>query len=71
MFQANFHPDSLLRLAQIIGGDYPLIGVGRTRFFELVAEGKLPPPIKVGRATFWRAGDLIDALRQLAQGAGQ
>lgn len=39
--------------------------VGTTYIYELIKQGKLPKPIKQGRASFWRASDIkkyIDSL---------
>lgn len=39
--------------------------IGTTYLYELVKQGKLPKPIKQGRASFWRASDIkkyIDSL---------
>lgn len=69
---AVWHPDALLRRKDIIEGTRqhpPLLRVGSSKFHSLINEGKLPPPIHIGRAAFWRAGDLIEAIRKL--GAGQ
>lgn len=64
---AQIHPDALIRKAQILGtnGNPPLLAVGNTRFYELIAEGKLPKPRKIGAASFWRAGDILAALEAL------
>ncbi|MCW5621907.1 MAG: AlpA family phage regulatory protein [Burkholderiales bacterium] len=36
-----------------------VVGLRRTRFLELVAEGKLPQPVRVGgRSTKWIEGEL-------------
>ena len=64
---AGFHPDSLIRARQIIGedGTPPLLSVGRTHFYALVRDGRLPPPKKVGTMSLWRVGDLLDAIAKL------
>ncbi|WP_449370769.1 helix-turn-helix transcriptional regulator [Thiomonas sp.] len=64
---AGFHPDALVRARQIIGedGTPPLISVGRTHFYALVKEGRLPQPRKVGAMSLWRVGDLLDAFSKL------
>lgn len=64
---AQIHEDALLRVAQILGSADapPLIAIGRTKFYALIASGQLPPPRKLGRTSVWRAGDVIDALRRL------
>jgi predicted DNA-binding transcriptional regulator AlpA len=63
----NIHPDSLIRLHQILGlnGAPPLLACGRTQFYAWVKEGRLPPPRKVGHVSFWRAGDILEALQRL------
>ncbi len=60
-------PDARLRLADILGlgGRAPLLGIKRTKFYELVGEGKLPRPQKIGRASLWRVGDLLAAMDSL------
>lgn len=63
---ANFHPDALLRLDQIIGGATPLLGVRKTKLYDLVKIGRFPAPIKLGRTSLWRASDVLEALRRLA-----
>ena len=64
---ASFHPDALIRARQIIGedGTPPLLSVGRTHFYALVKQGKIPQPKKVGTMSLWRVGDLIDAIAKL------
>lgn len=67
-----WHPDALIRRRDIIEGSRqhpPLLRVGTTKFHDLVNAGLLPRPIHVGKAAFWRAGDVLEALRKL--GAGQ
>lgn len=39
--------------------------IGTTFVYELIKRGKLPQPLKQGRASFWRASDIkkyIDSL---------
>lgn len=64
---AQIHPDALIRKAQILGtnGTAPLLAIGNTRFYELISEGRLPKPRKIGTASFWRAGDILAALEVL------
>ncbi len=61
------HPDSLIRLHQILGtrDTPPLLSIGRTTFYRLISEGKLPQPRKLGGASLWRAGDILAALETL------
>lgn len=35
-----------------------ILKVGTTFVYELIKRGKLPAPIKQGRASFWRASDI-------------
>ncbi len=65
---AQIHPDSLIRIAQILGtaGNPPLLAIGKTKFYSLVQQGKLPRPRKMGaRMAVWRAGDILDAIAKL------
>ena len=67
----NIHPDSLIRVHQILGlnGAPPLLACGRTQFYAWIKAGRLPPPCKIGHASFWRAGDILEALQRLSAGA--
>lgn len=66
---ADIHPDALIRLHQIIGlnGTTPLLACGRSKFYEMVKAGDLPPPRKIGHSSYWRAGDVIAAIRRLGR----
>ncbi len=68
--QYEFHPDARLRLKDILGldGRPPLLSIRRTKFYALVAAGKLPAPQKIGAASVWRAGELLTAIDQLTSG---
>ncbi|TSE34145.1 hypothetical protein LCC91_09980 [Tepidimonas taiwanensis] len=66
---AAWHPDAMLRRRDILEGTRhhpPLLRIGVTKFHALINEGKLPRPVHIGRAAFWRAGDLIEAMRRLS-----
>lgn len=70
---AAWHPDALLRRRDILEGTRhhpPLLSIRPTKFHALVNAGLLPRPIRIGRAAFWRAGDLIAALRAMTQEEG-
>ncbi len=64
---ADVHPDSLIRIHQIIGlnGAPPLLACGRTQFYAWIKAGRLPPPRKIGHSSYWRAGDILAALEVL------
>lgn len=64
---SGLHPDARLRLSRILGldGHPPILGIKRTKFYSLIAEGKLPPPQKIGSASLWRLGDLMAAVERL------
>jgi len=57
-------PDTLLRLPQVIGdrkrGVPALVPVSRSTWWQWVAEGKAPAPVRHGRCTFWRSSDLAE-----------
>jgi len=38
---------------------------GNTKFYELIKDGKLPSPIKVGRASFWDEAEVDEAINRL------
>lgn len=58
--------DSLLRLQGAPIGVIPdpkrkrpgIVPVSRSTWWQWVAEGKAPPPVKIGRCTFWRERDV-------------
>ncbi len=66
---AALHPSALIRKPQIIGtgGSTPLLAVGNTRFYELIAKGRFPRPIKIGRASFWRVSEVLAALAEFGE----
>lgn len=41
--------------------------MGRSRLYALIAAGKMPRPIKLGRSSVWRVGPIRDAVEKLAQ----
>lgn len=51
-----------LRLKQIC----EKVGVKRSKIYELVSEGKLPRPIKMGRASVWLDSEVDEALKKLS-----
>lgn len=60
-----YNLDLLLRVSQIIHPSGP-IPVSRSTWWQWVAEGKAPQPIRLGsRVTAWRAADIAQFLRQL------
>lgn len=68
---ADVHPQALLRIGQIIGnGEHAgLLNCGRTQLYKLIKEGRFPRPIKpLGRVSFWRAADVLQAISKLSAG---
>lgn len=63
----TLHPDARLRLAEIIGlrGRPPLISLGKTKFYDLIKQGKLPRPQKIGHISVWRVSDLLAAIEKI------
>jgi excisionase family DNA binding protein len=35
-----------------------LLSVGRTKLYQMLAEGRIPPPVRLGRAVRWNADEL-------------
>ena len=78
---AGLTPDARVKLPQIIGdpkADPPLPGIfpaSSTQIYRLIGQGRFPAPIKPFpgcRASYWRYGDVLAAIRRLeteAQGA--
>jgi predicted DNA-binding transcriptional regulator AlpA len=65
------HRDALIRIHHILGDPTrnvpPLLACGRTQFYAWINEGKFPRPRKLGHASYWRAGDVLDALVKLGR----
>lgn len=56
----ELHESSLLRLPDVLRH----VPVGRTRLYQLVADGKFPRPVQLtDRAVAWRWADVLDWLR--------
>ena len=52
----------LLNIRQICkcpGTSGSLLPFGRGKFYELVADGELPQPTKIGRNSFWLEADIL------------
>ena len=45
-----------------------LLGVSRSSWWRRVADGTMPPPLKIGGATRWRADEIEAAIERLAAG---
>ncbi|XSG84095.1 MAG: helix-turn-helix transcriptional regulator [Methylohalobius sp. ZOD2] len=63
MSKHNFLTEKrLLRIKDIIGdkqkGIEPIIPICRSSFYNLIREGKLPAPKKIGKVSVWRAEDI-------------
>jgi predicted DNA-binding transcriptional regulator AlpA len=43
------------------------LAIGRSTVWRWVAEGRLPPPIRMGRVTAWRRSDIANLLDRLAR----
>lgn len=49
--------DNLDRL--VAGKDiWSALRISPAKFYKLVAEGEIPPPLKIGRAARWKASDI-------------
>ena len=54
-------PDALARLKQCTD----FLGIGKSRFYSLVKQGKLPSPRKIGRSSVWISGKIREAAAKL------
>ena len=63
--------DSLLRLKDIIGDRKatppipPLLPMGASTWWQLIQAGVAPKPLKLGRASYWRARDVHALIERL------
>jgi predicted DNA-binding transcriptional regulator AlpA len=62
--------ETCVKLAQIIGeaGTPGLFPVSRSAWYSLIRQGRMPSPLKPfpgSRASFWRLGDVLEAIQQL------
>ena len=61
----DINPDSLLRLRQIIGDKRAnppipaLVNISKSTWWSWAAAKIIPAPVRIGGATFWRAGDVM------------
>jgi len=61
---AGSSPERFLRVRQIVGDPKavpplpPIIPVSRSCWWQWVAEGKAPKPVKLHGVTLWRASDI-------------
>jgi len=53
-------PEALLRIDDVL----KLFPSSRTTVYELVSQQVFPAPHRLGRATFWRYGEVMDFLRR-------
>lgn len=54
--------EKLIRIETILSEYIP---VGRTKFYELIGEGKIPEPKKIGRSSFWKMSDIQNYINSL------
>lgn len=64
----------LIRELDVIGnrrrGIVGLFPVSRSKFRQMVREGKAPRPIKCGSMSFWKRAEILAMLHQIAEGSG-
>lgn len=48
-----------------------MAGISASTFYRLVKDGRMPAPVKIGRANRWVEGDVIAAYKRLAEGASR
>lgn len=51
----NVIEDRLLRIDDCLR----IVPLGKSTFWKYVAEGKLPAPIRLGKATMWKHSDMM------------
>ena len=45
------------------------LNVSKSKVYDLVAKGDLPPPTKIGRRSFWLNADIYAFMDQVQKGA--
>ena len=54
----------LVRLPEVIA----LVGLGKTKIYAMVKDGKFPAPVKVGHASLWRSDAVVNWMESLVDG---
>lgn len=58
--------ERLLKLPEILA----MLGIRKTKFYDLVKQGKIPSAIKPSpRAAFWKQSDINSVMNEIASGA--
>ena len=57
----------LLRIDQIVGRD-GILGIGKTKFYEAISDGLIPPPVKFGTASLWDAAAIKAVVGRILAG---
>lgn len=51
----------LLRLRQV----QTFLPVSKTQIYNLISKGVFPAPVKMGKTSFWRSGDVLEYVRKV------
>ena len=54
-------PQAYCRLPQIL----EFLGIGKSRYYTLMSECKMPKPIKIGRSSMWSVFKIREAAKKL------
>jgi len=54
-------PNSLLRYKQV----KELVPMCKVTWYKLVKDGKIPKPLKIGRASYWKYADILSFIASL------
>jgi hypothetical protein len=71
--KAPTHAEGLLRLKDIIGDrkarppSRGLLPIATSTWWELVRAGEAPKPLKIGRASVWRAKDIYALIERISR----
>ena len=67
VFEADQHLLQTERLIRDAEGA-AMLGCSKATYWRLVAKGAIPPPIKIGGMSRWKASDVQAFIEQAAQG---
>ena len=57
-------PEAYCRVEQILH----FMGIGKSRLYDLIKKGDMPPPLKGGRSSFFKVGKVREAAKKLMEG---
>ncbi|KAA0259079.1 AlpA family phage regulatory protein [Deferribacter autotrophicus] len=57
--------EKLLKLSEVL----KIIPVSKSTWYEGIKKGVFPPPIKLGRSSFWKSSDILKLIEEAPRAA--